>query len=59
MGKSKVSLRVRNAILSRINGAVRKYGFNDFKAVANKYILEVNAKNKLKQEIIEREKNKK
>jgi hypothetical protein len=58
MGRPRQGVRKRqeNAILSRIDATVKKYGFDAFRLVANRYILDNRSKAKLEREIQDREK---
>ena len=48
--------RIRNGIDSRIKATVEKYGFNVFRKCAGKFISDTVQKNKLKNEIENKEK---
>ena len=48
--------RVRNSLKARIENAVNKYGFNEFRKCAEVYIKNVKAGKKLQTEISQKEK---
>ena len=45
----------KNAIIARIEATVKKYGYNNFRLIANKYISDNREQNKLQKQIKEAE----
>lgn len=52
---SKINQRQKNAIEARIEGIVKKYGFDNFRIVAQRRIKIDASKRKLEEEILQKE----